>query len=108
MKTESIFKLQKRCSSSSYLHRKTIELSIETLQLAEKSNFDVKGYKFVAEKEDLRKPKIVRVRHSPKSTTIYAAELLLEISKIAYKRPLSGLINYYACYHMIDPLDGSF
>lgn len=31
------------------------------MALAEKNNFDVKGFKFEAEKEDLRKPRIVRV-----------------------------------------------
>lgn len=43
--------------------RKPIELSQDTVEIAAKNNFDVKGYKFEAEKEDLRKPRIVRVSY---------------------------------------------
>lgn len=41
--------------------RKSIQLADETKALAEKYNFEVKGYSFEAKKEDLRKPRIVRV-----------------------------------------------
>ncbi|XP_037046286.1 beta-ureidopropionase-like [Bradysia coprophila] len=40
---------------------KPIQLADETKALAEKYNFEVKGYSFEAKKEDLRKPRIVRV-----------------------------------------------
>lgn len=40
---------------------KSIQLADETKALAEKYNFEVKGYSFDAKKEDLRKPRIVRV-----------------------------------------------
>ncbi|KAJ6640019.1 Beta-ureidopropionase [Pseudolycoriella hygida] len=38
-----------------------IELHSETLQLAEKYNFDARGYAFTAEEEEFRKPRIVRI-----------------------------------------------
>ncbi|KAJ6643344.1 Beta-ureidopropionase, partial [Pseudolycoriella hygida] len=38
-----------------------LELADETKSLAAKYNFEVKGYSFQAKKEDLRKPRIVRV-----------------------------------------------
>lgn len=42
--------------------RNAIRLADETKNLAEQYNFEVKGYRFEAKKEDLRKPRIVRVR----------------------------------------------
>lgn len=42
--------------------RKLIEISKETLNLAKSNNFEVKGYQFAAKIENLRKPRIVRVR----------------------------------------------
>lgn len=38
-----------------------IELPDAAIQLGKVNNFDVKGYSFEAKKEDLRKPRIVRV-----------------------------------------------
>jgi len=40
---------------------KPIQLADETKNLAEQYNFEVKGYSFQAKKDDLRKPRIVRV-----------------------------------------------
>uniref|UniRef100_A0A1L8E2G6 Beta-ureidopropionase n=1 Tax=Nyssomyia neivai TaxID=330878 RepID=A0A1L8E2G6_9DIPT len=40
---------------------KTIVLSGETLKIAQENDFEVKGYRFGAEKEHLRSPRIVRV-----------------------------------------------
>lgn len=39
-----------------------IELNEQTKLLAEKNGFDVAGYSFSAQEEELRKPRIVRVR----------------------------------------------
>ncbi|XP_059620391.1 beta-ureidopropionase [Phlebotomus argentipes] len=40
---------------------KTIEISGEALKIAKENDFDVKGYRFEAQKEHLRLPRIVRV-----------------------------------------------
>lgn len=62
----SLLRRRFRASSLSALlplfTRKTIALSQATVTIAQENNFDVKGFKFEAEKEDLRKPRIVRVR----------------------------------------------
>lgn len=42
-------------------HSQPIKLSAETIQAAADNNFEVKAFKFEARKEDLRKPRIVRV-----------------------------------------------
>lgn len=39
--------------------------------IAEGANFDVKGYRFQAEKEDLRKPRVVRVSLDLRSYQLY-------------------------------------
>lgn len=38
-----------------------IDLDKETMRLASENNFEVKGYAFYAQPEDLRKPRMVRV-----------------------------------------------
>lgn len=53
---------------NSRFSRKIIELSPETVETAKKNDFDVQGYKFEAEKEDLRKPRIVRVSYHKTAT----------------------------------------
>lgn len=67
-----------------------IKLDAKTLQLAEKNNFEAKGYLFYAKPEELRKPRIVRVaavQHSiVKPTTdkisVQRDAILEKVSKI--------------------------
>lgn len=54
----SVTKIQKK---KKFFISQQIELSSETQKIAKENNFEVKGYSFTARKEDLRKPRIVRV-----------------------------------------------
>lgn len=46
-------------NNSCYSH--LIELPEKSLSIAKKNDFDIKAYSFDAKREDLRKPRIVRV-----------------------------------------------
>lgn len=48
--------------------RRSFKISDAAEQIAEKNDFEIKAYAFEAKKEDLRKPRIVRVYFA---TTIY-------------------------------------
>lgn len=44
-----------------FSHSQKLQLAEATLQLADQHRFEVQGYAFSARREDLRKPRIVRV-----------------------------------------------
>jgi hypothetical protein len=62
-----------------FFYREKLDLSLETQKLGNEYDFEVKGYVFRARKEDVRKPRLVRVCNK-----------LLQIHKL---RPMSDFLT---------------